>query len=127
MLRVPLGHQPRYLRQRAAPPATSQGIFVPNDGANMLVPRRGGGGHHTGGRGLARIRNRCKKDDFFPLFFGRGASRLSYSRPARISILNRPFGGGEGPLSSAPPPWEGGEGGAALEAMPWKGESHGPH
>ena len=102
---------------------------MPNDGANMLVPRRGGGGHHTGGRGLARIRNRCKKDDFFPLFFGRGASRLSYSRPARISILNRPFGGGEGPLSSAPPPWEGGEGGAALdsEAMPWKGESHGPH
>ena len=28
MLRVPLGPQPRYLRQRAAPPATSQGFFV---------------------------------------------------------------------------------------------------
>ena len=99
-----LGPQPRYLRQRGAIPRTSQDFFVPNYGANKVAPRRRGGGHRTGGRRLFRIRNRCKKRGKKSLFFGHRASRLSYSRAARISILNRPFGGGEGSLSSAPPP-----------------------
>ena len=121
--RDPLGPPPLYLRHRESPPAASQDFFVPNYGANNMAPRRRGKGARTGGRRLVRIRNRGKKCFFFlMLFSGRGASRLSYSRAARISILNRPFGGAYGSLSSAPPPPGNGVGGEAWEAVPPKRE-----
>ena len=86
----------------------------------MLVPRRGGGGHRTGGRGLFRIRNRCKKMGFFPPSFrARGKQAIVLARRPNFgseSVIWRRIG-----LPKQRPTavgrWGGGrgEGGSAVE------------
>ena len=93
---------------------------MPNYGANKVAPRRGGGGLRTGGRGLFRIRNRCKKMGFFPPSFrARGKQAIVLARRPNFgseSVIWRRIG-----LPKQRPTavgrWGGGrgEGGSAVE------------
>ena len=99
-----LGPQPCYLRQRGAPPRTSQDFFVPNYGANKVAPRRRGGGHRTGGRRLFRIRNRCqKRGKNFSFFRARGEQTIVLAHRANFDSESAIWWRG-GPPKQRPPP-----------------------